>query len=231
MGLSYVDTRWHVFSFTTYFREARASRVFNAPSQTPKVWCSSSAPARDGFSLAQERCAQRDSIVGCHSAGAAWRCWRRTPTHRPARSCQAAKALRLRLRIGRRARREPVRLALERMSPDQPLAARATARASSKQHRRGTPAPRLSSPRCVAPSRRPAGDRASPPTLAKASPRTATRAPQRSGPAPRPASAHARRAAAAVPAPARGGEVQALPRWAMLGFGRATSRWRCAAGR
>ena len=181
--------------------------------------------------VGHERCAQRDSVVGCHSAGAAWRCWRRTPTHHPARSCQAAKALRLRLRIGRRARREPVRLALERMSPDRPLAARATARASSKQHRRGTPAPRLSSPRCVAPSRRPAGDRASPPTLAKASPRTATRVPQKSGLAPRPASAHARRAAAAVPAPARGGEVQAPPLWAMLGFGRATSRWRCAAGR
>ena len=127
--------------------------------------------------------------------GVAWRC---TPTQprRLARSCQPAKALQLRQRRGIALR--GLALALERTSPGQPLAARATARASSQQRRRGTPAPPLSSPRCGAPSPRRTGDPAILPTLGKASPRTATRAPQRSGPAPRPASAHARRTAAAA---------------------------------
>ena len=203
-----------------------ASVGFPPPQTGPNSCARLPTPALESARWAHER-----SVVGCHSGGAAWRCWRRTPTqpHRPARSCRPAKELQLRRRRGHAHR--GLAVALERMSPGQPLAARATARASSQQRRRGTPAPPLSSPRCGAPSRHPTGDPANPPTLAKASPRTATRVPQRSGLAPRPASAHARRAAAAASALARGGVVRVPPRSVMLGFGRATSRWRSAAGR
>ena len=153
-------------------------------------------------------------------------CWLRTPTqpHRPARSYRPAKE-QVRRRRGN-AHRGPA-VALERMSPGRPLAARATARASCQQRRRGTPAPPVSSPRCDAPSRLPTGDPAKYPASAKPSPRTATRAPQRS--VPRRASARARRAAAAAPAPARGSAVRVPPPSATPGFVRAMSRWPSAA--